>query len=215
MNIIAISDTHGLHDQLTISPTDILLHTGDITQYGTKEEVEDFLNWFSKQSATYKIFIGGNHDLYLEQEKSEFKKMLKKYKHKNVVYLENNSILIEGISIWGSPVCPPFLGMAFNRKDNEREKIWRKIPDTTDIILTHTPPYSILDKGFGCSSLYSAVMKIKPHLHIFGHIHSEYGEVKQEGIHFINASVAGEIDYVEMGECRMVNGVVQIVYLDC
>lgn len=66
MEITFISDTHGLHDELKLTHGEALIHCGDITEYGTEEEVVDFLSWFSKQPFRHKIFIAGNHDLFLE-----------------------------------------------------------------------------------------------------------------------------------------------------
>jgi predicted phosphodiesterase len=67
MDITFISDTHGLHDELKLKAGTLLIHAGDITEYGTEEEVADFLHWFSKLPFTYKIFIAGNHDIFFEE----------------------------------------------------------------------------------------------------------------------------------------------------
>lgn len=67
MDITFISDTHGIHDELKLQEGKVLIDAGDITEYGTEEEVTDFLKWFSKQPFTYKIFIAGNHDLFLQE----------------------------------------------------------------------------------------------------------------------------------------------------
>ena len=64
MNLTIIADTHGLHDEIKLKPGTMLIHAGDITEYGTEDEVVDFLKWFSKQPFQYKIFIAGNHDLF-------------------------------------------------------------------------------------------------------------------------------------------------------
>lgn len=66
MDITFILDTHTLHNQIHFAEGDMLIHAGDITEYGTEEEVIDFLNWFIVQPFTYKIFIAGNNDLFLK-----------------------------------------------------------------------------------------------------------------------------------------------------
>ena len=43
MEITFISDTHGLHEKLNLSQGTILIHAGDITEYGTEDEVLDFV----------------------------------------------------------------------------------------------------------------------------------------------------------------------------
>jgi Icc-related predicted phosphoesterase len=61
------------------------------------------------------------------------------------------------------------------------------------VLLTHGPPAGILDttlggQQVGCADLREAVLKIRPKLHVFGHIHEAYGIQEQDGIRFINAS---------------------------
>jgi len=65
-------------------------------------------------------------------------------------------------------------------------------------LITHGPPYGILDKTYnnvnaGCKGLLKFVQKMKPKVHIFGHIHEGYGDVKIGDTHFYNAS------YVNLG----------------
>jgi Icc-related predicted phosphoesterase len=85
--------------------------------------------------------------------------------------------------------------MAFNLPRGEplREK-WTSIPEGIDILITHTPPMGIGDrtlfgKNVGCEELILTVRRLRPKLHVFGHIHEAYGEYSQSGIRFINASV--------------------------
>jgi Icc-related predicted phosphoesterase len=59
-------------------------------------------------------------------------------------------------------------------------KLWSAIPEDTDVLVTHGPPFGILDQNYnkehvGCESLTEHVLRIKPQLHIFGHIHEDYG----------------------------------------
>ena len=46
MRLVCISDTHGLHDQVTLPPGDVLVHAGDFTSEGELEDVRAFLDWF-------------------------------------------------------------------------------------------------------------------------------------------------------------------------
>ena len=46
MKVIAISDTHGLHQSVKIPKADLLIHAGDLTEYGIEEDLIDFLDWF-------------------------------------------------------------------------------------------------------------------------------------------------------------------------
>jgi len=167
MDITFISDTHGLHHRLKLTSGTALIHTGDITEYGSEDEVSDFLYWFSKQPFTYKIFIAGNHDLFLEAcSPAKRKKLIPS----DIIYLQNSGIEIGDLRIWGSPVTPYFLGMAFNaRKGTEIKKVWNKIPIDTNILVTHGPPLGILDNGVGDEDLLREVKEIKPVVHCFGY----------------------------------------------
>jgi Icc-related predicted phosphoesterase len=119
--------------------------------------------------------------------------------------LQNSSVEIEGVKIWGSPVTPYFLGMAFNAKSGkEIKKVWNKIPLDTDIIITHGPPKAILDNGIGCEELQVRVNKIKPLIHCFGHAHGKNGILKDQDITFINASVVNSPDPLKSDQYKLV-----------
>ncbi len=192
MTIVCISDTHNLHNQTMIPNGDILIHAGDISSVGDKEDFVNFNAWLGKLPHKYKIIIGGNHDFYLEKEHLEAKILLN-----NAIYLNDSGIEIGGLKIWGSPISPEFHDWAFNRKrGQEIRKHWELIPTDTDILITHCPPYGILDKtndgrNEGCRDLLKIVNQIKPRLHIFGHIHEAYGQTKINDIIYVNASMVG------------------------
>jgi predicted phosphodiesterase len=192
MDITFISDTHGLHARLKLNQGTVLIHAGDITEYGSEDEVSDFLYWFSKQPFTYKIFIAGNHDLFLEECTSAKRK---KIIPSDVTYLQNSSVELAGLKIWGSPVTPYFLGMAFNvRQGNEIKKVWNQIPADTDILITHGLPMGILDLGVGDAELLRNVKNIKPAVHCFGYAHGLNGIEMIDGTTFINALVVNCLD---------------------
>ncbi len=200
--ITFISDTHTKHKHLTndLPGGDILIHCGDISSRGYKNEIKNFLEWFDGvKGYEYKIFIAGNHDFGFQDNPKECIELLKNYP--SVTYLEDNSIIIDGIKIYGSPWQPKFYNWAFNvnRGDAIAQK-WEKIPQDTDILITHGPLSTILDltnrnEIVGCEELYKKVMEIKPKVHACGHIHHSYGMKEVDGMTFINASSLGE-DYL-------------------
>lgn len=56
------------------------------------------------------------------------------------------------------------------------------IEQDTDIVITHGPPYMMLDRtrshdDAGCPSLWAAVARARPRVHCYGHIHEAYGAV--------------------------------------
>jgi Icc-related predicted phosphoesterase len=111
------------------------------------------------------------------------KELLGIHLHPNVFYLENSSIDIEGIKIWGSPYSPTFgYGWGFNvNRGYDAAQIWNQIPLDTDIVITHSPIYGYNDRtsntneNVGCADLYHRLHEVKPHLHFAGHIHEGYG----------------------------------------
>lgn len=191
MTLTLISDTHFRHNQLELPGGDMLIHAGDLCGHGTEGEALAFLRWFGEQPYTHKTFIAGNHDWFFEKNsKIDIDKIIPK----NIHYLNDSGVEIEGLKIWGSPVQPAFLDWAFNRKKGaEINKHWKLIPQDTDILITHGPPFGILDRtrsnyNAGCEMLLKKVNQIQPKLHVFGHIHEGYGMIEKGKIIFANAS---------------------------
>jgi Icc-related predicted phosphoesterase len=189
--ITLISDTHGAHQSLSLTGGDILIHAGDLCNRGTESEVLRFLNWYSIQDYTHKIFIAGNHDFYFEQNRTED---IMELIPSNVTYLNDSGVEIDGIKIWGSPITPTFFNWAFNRDRGESiKKHWDHIPTDTDILITHGPPNETLDavnnNSVGCEDLRDRIKLIKPKIHVFGHIHEGYGYVHKAGTDYYNAAM--------------------------
>ena len=195
LKFVVIGDTHGRHRYIKLPPGDVLLHTGDITYRGKKSEVEDFLQWFSQQAFAHKIFIAGNHDFYFERATGDD---IRSIIPEGITYLNDSGITIGDVPIWGSPVTPKFFNWAFNRTRGEAiRRHWQRIPAGTKILITHGPPFGILDQlvndeHVGCKDLLQTVQAIRPEVHLFGHIHESYGTTKHFGIRFINASLMNE-----------------------
>ncbi len=197
MKIIAISDTHKQYNKLKLPKGDILIHAGDI-DLDYLGDVVDFNNWLSTLPFKYNVVIAGNHDRCSYYNSNTTKKLLT-----NAIYLENSGCEIEGIKIWGSPITPRFMDWYFMEDRDKIHKYWDLIPKDTDILITHGPPFGILDyvkrgniltQNLGCESLLETINKIKPKYHIFGHIHYSYGVKIINDTTFINCSVVDE-DY--------------------
>jgi Icc-related predicted phosphoesterase len=102
-----------------------------------------------------------------------------------------------GLKIWGSGITQ-LPGEPFGiGSPAERAKLYSTIPADVNILVTHTPPYGILDRSpgslyhSGCPELREAVERIKPQLHVFGHIHGAHGMQSNEHTVFVNASNLG------------------------
>lgn len=195
MKFVAISDTHCRHYSLKLPKGDAIIHAGDVTYKGEEAEVLDFLKWFSGLNYKFKIFTAGNHDFFFEKAKPAY---IQSLIPEGVFYLNDSGVEIEGIKIWGSAITPWFFNWAFNRKRGVSiTKHWNLIPNDTDILITHGPPYGILDtvlngNHVGCVDLIKKVQLIKPKVHISGHIHEAYGRAKRGDTLFINASIMNE-----------------------
>ena len=105
---------------------------------------------------------------------------------------------IERLKIWGSPTTPLYGGAFGKSRPEDRKRLWASIPEDLDILVTHTPPFAILDHGLpsesreGCPYLFEAVFRVRPRLHAFGHIHSGYGTRRTSDTTFVNASLLGD-----------------------
>lgn len=86
--------------------------------------------------------------------------------------------------VYGAPWQPKFYDWAYNLPLGARlREKWDQIPEGVDVLITHGPPLGILDAAAdghecGCPDLLDTItQRVKPRLHIFGHIHEAYGEL--------------------------------------
>ena len=194
MRFVAISDTHGYHDRVQIPDGDVLLHSGDCTNGGRLQELEDFNRFLERLPHTHKIVIAGNHDFCLERQPDAATPLLTA-----ATYLFDSSIEIEGVKIYGSPWQPEFFDWAFNLpRGPVLARKWAEIPADTDILMTHGPPFGILDmttrgEAVGCADLLERLGQLSVKVHLFGHIHEAYGEVVDGATRYLNASAFDHI----------------------
>ena len=194
----------------------MLIVAGDLTAHDAVEEYSEFQRWLVKQRYRKKILIAGNHDTKLESPwpgglKGPFREDKAFY---DFDYLCDSGTEFEGLKIWGSPWTPLFKGInpfckAFMLPEAELAAKFAMIPDDTDILVTHGPPYGVFDgvvnnipmkngvmkkivKQAGSLSLDDRVSDIKPRLHVFGHIHEGYGRDLIGDVEFINCSHVNE-----------------------
>lgn len=201
MKLTFLSDTHTKHHLINLSGGDVLIHSGDFMNCGYKKhEIMNFLDWFTDQPYKHKVFIAGNHDRYFQMFPDEIQEILNNIYGDMVTYLEDSGTEIDGVKLWGSPWQPEFFNWAYNlpRNGEELKEKWNLIPQETDILITHGPPFGYLDKliqnpqNLGCELLVEKVVSVKPKIHVFGHIHDGYGYVTNGDTHFINASSLNE-----------------------
>jgi len=203
MNIVSISDTHGKHNSLDMTkyPGDVLVHAGDFTGVGSKTAVILFLEWFETQPYKYLVLIAGNHETVVESDADWFKHVLKEFP--TVIYLEDSEVVIEGIKFYGSPYSNEFYNWAFMEEEIDLVTVWNKIPEDTQVLITHGPAYGCndlvsntwgaRDPHVGSKSLQHKKKQLhKLTLHISGHIHEDYGITMSEDVINICASILNE-----------------------
>ena len=181
MKILHLSDTHGCHRRLRDLPeADVVVHSGDFTMNGSEAEAIDFMNWLCDLPYAHKIFICGNHDecLYganIDGLDSE------------VHYLCNSGVEIDGVKFYGVPM---FMGDCITDRQSRN---YGRIPSDTDVLITHSPAYGILDFddgiNYGSEELLARLSALNLKAHLFGHIHAQNGVMEHNGIIFSNGAI--------------------------
>ena len=235
MTIIdCISDLHGHYPKL--EGGDLLIVAGDLTARNSEECYRKWYRWLEKCDYKKIIVIAGNHDNriqdkgfppmpasfnieYLCDSGTEF---VLGYPNLEPCFSEKEEKLYERkvLKIWGSPWTKKFEGMNPNcmafTVDTEEELAskFSLIPDDIDILVTHSPPYGVLDtvtkdivngikcvRGFvhcGSHSLSSKLEKLpRPRLNVFGHIHENGGKQKEYGTFTICVNASHVNEYYE------------------
>lgn len=225
MRVCCISDLHG--HLINIKPCDLLVIAGDICGHastkrnGTRPPAgghDDimhqarFLNTFFREwleliPAKDVVAVPGNHDFVFERTPYLVPTDLR------WTLLNDSVAVVQGKKIYGSPFQHAYGSIwCYNappRDDGGEDFLERKysmIPDDTDIIVVHGPPYSYGDAApresgsyelTGSTSLSGAIHRVKPDLSVHGHIHMGYGSWELERgncapTRIVNASICNE-----------------------
>lgn len=194
MRLVCLSDTHNRTEGLTVPEGDLLLHAGDLTGSGSEEEVEQAAGWLASLPHRHKVVVAGNHDWLFQREPAKARALLAQVP--GLTYLEDEAATVAGLSVHGSPWQPWFFDWAFNlpRDGEELAAVWAKVQPGVDVLLTHSPAHGILDRTLdgrevGCERLRQALERIRPRLHVFGHIHEAAGTLERDGTRHVNAAV--------------------------
>lgn len=205
MIIHAISDLHGYLPKL--DGGDLLILGGDYTATNAVPQWNKFFEWLKEQSYKHLVFIAGNHDGFLKEcvSSSEAKEIDPSNYDDDYHYLIDETVEINELKIHGTPWSLTFNGInpkctAFTY-DTEDEIMneFKLIQEGLDILISHTPPYGILDQlkdgtHVGSKALRKVIDIVKPKHHIFGHIHENGGKYHYNGhTHFYNVSHVNEL----------------------
>ena len=198
--IVCISDTHNTFPKLPAG--DVLVHAGDLTNQGSLSELQRALRWLETTQFEAKIVVAGNHDVTLDkdfyqqhsssfhnqapQDSRECKDLLL---NSSIHYLEHESATISlsdpngprtRFKVFGSPFSPCHGLWAFGYQPEDGFDVWKQIPLDTDVVVTHTPPKYHRDEhsergATGCEALREALWRVRPFLHVCGHVHEGRG----------------------------------------
>lgn len=198
IKLLHLSDTHNLQDHLEpLLAADVLIHTGDLTNKGTRQELEAVNVFFGTIKDRYKhiLVVLGNADVHGEEEldHSSILTNVTLLNHEVAEGVESEY----GLKIFGSPFLRSQLpgDPAVDKTTNERSgHLFDLIPENMDILLTHGPPRDILDVGRfcyeedsggrkqlkleqwgSCFEMNEAIMRARPRAHLFGHVHEQRG----------------------------------------
>jgi Icc-related predicted phosphoesterase len=192
IRIVAMADTHLYHEGLVVPDGDILVHAGDMLQYGSLEELARAADFLRALPHRTKIIVAGNHEVCLEKQPAEARALLEGF-----VYLEDEGAVVDGLSFYGSPWQPKFRIWAFGAtRGAELASKWAKIPDRVDVLVTHGPPHGFGDRilwrdeqrRVGCADLLARVRTVQPRCHLFGHIHQDGGTWTEGPTTFANVT---------------------------
>ena len=202
MKCVLMSDTHGIHEEvingksvsLKIPDGDVLVHCGDFSNRGTYLDVINFSNFLGLLPHKSKYVVGGNHDEFVEQDFNASQSLLTE-----AVLFTHHKFNIGNISCFASSYQPFYNNWSFNIKDDsKRKELFAMIPNETEMLFSHCPPYGFLDKGFkeahaGDKMLMGRIRELKKLKYVvFGHLHNNYGKIEQDGITYINCSLLND-----------------------
>lgn len=197
----AISDTHNHHsNKWEIQPCDVLIHCGDFSFQGNFSEVQQFVKDFKKakkdSGAKYAIIVPGNHEKGVQANEQFFREYCEQ---NDIIVLIHEEIVLDGVRFFGTPWQPYFCNWAYNvENEQDLDRYYSEIPDDTQVLITHCPPYKILDYSpmcgnVGSKELQNRVMQLKKlKFHFFGHIHYSQGFQIFHGIKFVNCAILGD-----------------------
>ncbi len=187
MIIQPLSDLHGHLPE--IPDCDLLLLAGDVCPSKPAELQlrwldTEFRAWLDalRQRNILVVGIAGNHCFVFEQLPDNVRHLDLPW-----TYLQDSACEVSGLKIWGTPWVPNLKNWAFCTTDRQLSARADLIPDDTDIILCHTPPYGGAGYNFdltdpqhgsvhaGDIAINHAIKRVQPYYVVCGHIHEARG----------------------------------------
>ncbi|OJD10305.1 hypothetical protein AJ78_08637 [Emergomyces pasteurianus Ep9510] len=223
IRVVCISDTHDR--QLSNVPDgDLLIHAGDLTNSGTRADIQSAVDWLKTLPHAEKVVVAGNHDGWLDRRVRRFITSVNPEGEEgeeepgidwgSIHYLQNSSVTLtfpppsptftdidkfttntppsRTLTIHGASQIPqldpspnsihafqyPASSPDCRTASTDTYPYPAPFPSNTDILVTHTPPAHHLDNypySVGCPYLLRAIWRVRPLLHVFGHVHVDRG----------------------------------------
>jgi len=217
MRIVALSDQHGFLPD--IPPCDLLIVAGDICpdRFGPFMAMHDPYQqqawfdrnarpWLASAPATHRLLTWGNHDWC--GQACSFRSDSPEHARSTDLQIlvdEGTTVPLSAggqVFVWATPWSNRFMRWAFMKEPRDLEPFYAAIPGSTDILVSHQPPYGHGDRTFdldsgqvqhvGSRELLVAIERVRPKIVICGHVHGGYGRYEHLGIPIYNVSVVDE-----------------------
>ena len=216
MRIVALSDQHGCTPD--IEPCDLLLIAGDICPDRIRDAVAMFQPeaqaawfdrmirpWVASSPATHRVATWGNHDFC--GQACDFSSDAPAHAASTTLQIAVDDLVHiptagDGtLRVWATPWSIAFGDWAFMKTPEELAATYAHIPEGTDVVMSHQPPYGYGDLvtelsgervHVGSHELLAAIERVKPRLVVCGHIHGGHGRYEHLGIPIYNVSVVDE-----------------------
>lgn len=199
LRIGAVSDLHG-QLPLSIPSCDLLVIAGDIcpdfdrrSPYAEHQAVwlkKEFGPWLHEHRHSFKaaVLTWGNHDyageLLRESPEIWMPASQREYVEVCVDKMSRHGLRM-GARIWCSPWSLRFMDWAWMKSEDQLEEIYRYIPESLDILVSHDPPFRHCDRNMrrdhcGSQALADRVSQLaasqaSPKVLVCGHIHEGRG----------------------------------------
>jgi Icc-related predicted phosphoesterase len=190
VRVVCLADLHGYLPE--VPRCDVLFVAGDICPTGDERPETQrswlhstFARWLADVPAATVVGVAGNHDFVGETDPSALRDL-------DWHYLQDESIKIDGISVYGSPWTSRFQEWAFMLTEEELSRHWEGIPEGIDVLCVHSPPAGYGDwisgHHIGSPSLLETIDARAPKLCVFGHVHQGYGRWQRGTTELVNAA---------------------------
>jgi len=203
MLILAFTDIHGSYDTvekiISSEKSDVIIFGGDITNVGSKKEVELFLNRFTHLNKLI-YCIAGNMDLPDHDE----------LYYEKGIGLSGNGIIYKDVGFFGvSGSSYTTLNTPYEVDESTINKkllsgYLKVLNSKIKILVSHTPPYKTKldiiksEVHVGSKSVRNFIEKYKPEITICGHIHEARGLDKLGDTQIVNCGLASQGNYARI-----------------